>query len=83
MQIDVHDDARQVCIWLTRAESQDPAVRESLKPVIAKYYGQKYLVGVYESGTEDLFENTLALLKYNRKKTAEREVKARRDAEAR
>ena len=24
MQVDIHDNARQVCIWLTKAESADP-----------------------------------------------------------
>ena len=42
---------------------------------------EKYLVAVYKSGDEDLFENTLALLKYNRKRMAEHEVRKAREAE--
>ena len=83
MQVDIHDNARQVCIWLTKAESADPATDERIRPLIQKYHDQKYLVAVYRSGTEDLFENTLAFLKYNRKAQAQREVCAERAGEAR
>ena len=83
MQVDIHDNARQVCIWLTKAESADPATDERIRPIIQKYREQKYLVAVYRSGTEDLFENTLAFLKYNRKAQAQREVRAERAGEAR
>lgn len=83
MQVDIHDNARQVCIWLTKAESADPAADERIRPLIQKYHDQKYLVAVYRSGTEDLFENTLAFLKYNRKAQAQREVRAERAGEAR
>lgn len=83
MQVDIHDNARQVCIWLTKAESADPAMDERIRPIIQQYHNQKYLVAVYRSGTEDLFENTLAFLKYNRKAQAQREVRAERAGEAR
>ena len=80
MQVDIHDDARQVCIWLTRAESADPATDARIRSLIQKYHDQKYLVAVYRSGSEDLFENTLALLKYNRKAQVQREVQSEREA---
>ena len=83
MQVDIHDNARQVCIWLTKAESAAPATDERIRPLIQKYHDQKYLVAVYRSGTEDLFENTLAFLKYNRKAQAQREVRAEQAGEAR
>ena len=83
MQVDIRDDARQVCIWLTKAESADPETDEQIRPLIQNYHDQKYLVAVYRSGTEELFENTLALLKHNRKLVAEREVRADRKPRAR
>ena len=76
MQIDVHDDKKIAAIWLSNAEKNDAALRKSLEPIYKKYHQQKYLVAVYESGTEDLYESTLALLKYNRKRSAEREIAA-------
>ncbi|MBQ8186432.1 MAG: hypothetical protein IJ037_06115 [Clostridia bacterium] len=40
-----------------------------------EYRARKYTVAAFRSGKEDLFDNTLAMLKHNRKLTAENEVK--------
>lgn len=70
MQIDIHDDKKMVCIWLTRAEADDDELQEKLRPFIKKYHEKKYIVAVYKSGPFDLFECTLELLKRNRWKMA-------------
>ena len=74
MEVYVKDEQKEVEVWLTRAEKEDAALQERLKKLYQTYKEKKYLVVVYQSGREDLFQNTLALLKYNKKKTAEREV---------
>ena len=62
MEIIVNDREKRVEVWLTRAEKDDAALRESLKPMYAKYKSMKYLVSVFESGNRDLFANTRDLL---------------------
>lgn len=75
MEIDVHEDKKHVAIWLTKAEKNDPAVRERLKPICAEYKAKKYLVAVFESGEDDLYELTRDLLFFNRRRLAELELR--------
>lgn len=75
MEIDVHEDKKHVAIWLTKAEKNDPVVRERLKPICAEYKAKKYLVAVFESGEGDLYELTRDLLLLNRRRLAELELR--------
>ena len=80
MQIDVHDDKKLVCIWLSHKEAdQMEKTEEHLKTLYAKYKKIKYHVAVFQPGHEDVFELTSALLKYNRRLFAEREVQAEKE----
>ena len=83
MEMNVRDDMKLVDIWLTNAEKNDPQLRSSLQSIYDKYKEKKYTVAVFESGSEDLYENTLALLRYNKKRSAEKAVarKKQRDME--
>ena len=74
MEMNVRDDKQLVEIWLTKAEKNDTVLRESLKPIYAKYKKKKYMVVVFESGEKDLYRGTLDLLAYNKRRTAELEV---------
>ena len=76
MQIQVHEDKRIVCVWLTKDESSDKATSARIKNVIAQFRPKKYLVVIFRSGTQELTESTRELLRYNRRLTAEREVLA-------
>lgn len=68
----IQDDAKKlVQVWLTRQEGEDSAVQERLKPMYAQWKRQKYMVAVFHSGQEDLKENTMALLAYNKRRSAE------------
>ena len=78
MEINVRDDNKIVEIWLTSAEKRDNALRESLKPLYAKYAQQKYLVAVFQSGERELTDATSDLLCYNRKRLAEKEAQRQR-----
>ena len=73
MEIGVKDKEKRVNIWLTRAESQDQALLDSLKPLYKEYKAKKYLVAVSSSGTEDLKSLTCDLLRYNRVRLRELE----------
>ena len=68
----IQDDAKKlVQVWLTRQEGEDSAVQERLQPMYAQWKQQKYMVAVFHSGQENLKENTLALLAYNKRRSAE------------
>ena len=74
MEINVHDDKKMVEVWLTRAEKQDEALQQELKSLYAQYKKKKYMVAVFESGEQDLYQNTLALLSYNKRRIPELEI---------
>lgn len=74
MEINVKDEKRMVEIWLSNAEKKDPVLRESLKDIYDKFKKKKYLVAVFESGEKDLYQGTLDLLAYNKRRCAELEV---------
>ena len=78
MEINVRDDRKIVEVWLTNEEQQDQALREKLKPLYQQYKAKKYTVTVFLSGSRDLVEETGALLRYNKRRSAEREVQRER-----
>ena len=59
MEINVHDDRKIVEIWLSHSEQADAALREQLRPIYQEYNGKKYTVAVFQSGTEDLYEQVV------------------------
>ena len=72
--MEIREQSKIVELWLTREERDDPAFRESLKPIYQQYKDQKYLVAVFLSGEEDLYQQTRDLLLYNRRRSAEKAV---------
>ena len=79
MQITMDDEYKLVQVWLTNSEKDDPQIGQNLKPIYNKYKDSEYQVVVNKSGHQDLYENTLALLKSNMNRSAREEVqKARR-----
>ena len=72
--MNVSDDKQVVEIWLTNAEKKDLTLREGLKDIYDMYKKKKYLVAVFESGEKDLYQGTLDLLAYNKRRFAELEV---------
>ena len=61
------DEEKRIAeIWLTKAESDDPAVEARLKPFYKECKDHKYLAVVYRSGRESLLETTKDLLRHNR-----------------
>ena len=80
MVLNILEKQKIVEVWLTKAEKNDPALRENLKKLYARYKGTKYTVAVYESGENDLYDGTLALLSYNKRKSAEMEARRERES---
>ena len=68
LEIQVKDSDKIVEIWLSNAEKEDVALRDSLKPMYIDYNMKKYKIAVFESGTGDLFDTTAGLLLHNRMK---------------
>ena len=66
MRIHMDEDKRIAEIWLTKAESDDPAVEARLKPFYKECKDHRYLAVVYRSGRESLLETTKDLLRHNR-----------------
>ena len=60
MEINKHEDLGLVDIWLSREDQTSQEVQ--------------YTVAVFYSGQKDLAEETSALLRYNRRRSAERAV---------
>ena len=75
LEINVHDDRKIVEIWLDRSEQADAGLHETLRPLYQEYGSKKYTVAVFQSGGQDLYEQTQQLLLYNRNRAAELEVK--------
>ena len=76
--MEIRDESKIVELWLTREEKDDLAFWESLKPIYQEYKEQKYLVAVFLSGEEELYQQTRDLLLYNQRRQAEKEVLAQK-----
>ena len=66
MRIHMDEEKKIAEIWLTKAESDDPAVEARLKPFYSECKDHKYLAVVYRSGRDSLLETTKDLLRHNR-----------------
>lgn len=75
MEINVKENAHIVEIWLTKAERHDSSLRAGLCPIYKRFKERDYLVAVYESGEKDLYEGTLDLLIYNKRRCTELSMK--------
>ena len=75
MEINVKQEKKRVNIWLTRAESADAELRELMKPLYKQYKAKKYLVAVFESGSESLENSIRELLLFNNVRLRELEDK--------
>ena len=74
IELNIHDEQKYVSVWLTRAESADPALKESLKSLYSEYKQKKYRVVIFESGRGDLPTLTRDLLKHNIELSAKKEA---------
>lgn len=77
----IRQESMMLEIWLTNAEKADPVLQEWLKSVYATYSTKKYLIAVFESGKDNLYESTRDLLLYNRCRSAEETVRQEKKAQ--
>ena len=78
MRMEVKEQSKVMELWLTREEKDNKQFLESLKPLYRQYKAQNYLVTVFLSGEEELYQQTRDLLLYNRRRAAEKEVQEQR-----
>ena len=66
--MEIYEQAEKeiVEIWMTNADRQDKQLFESVKQACANWKQQGLLPVIYFSGQEDMYEQTLALLDYNK-----------------
>ena len=74
LELIVHEKKKITEIYLTKSEQQDPELRMQLQNVFVRFRKAKYTVAVFESGDQDLYESTLALLAWNKRRSAEKAV---------
>lgn len=68
------DKEKIVCFWLTNEEQRDNSLRDALQEQYRQWIAKGFLPVVFLSGNDDLYESTLDLLRYNRRRSAERQA---------
>lgn len=74
MKIEIMEQQKQVCIWLTKDESANEELQEKMRRLLESCREKHFFFTIYRSGTQDLTELTSALLIYNIRRAAERAV---------
>lgn len=75
MELHLNRSAGIAEIWLTKEEWNAPCIKEGLKPLYKKLHADKLMPTVFLSGDKDLYDQTSALLCFNRKRIAEIETR--------
>lgn len=73
MQVEIQDDKKMILVWRSTQETDQP-IPEDIQAKIEPLRQKKYKLIIMTSGQEDLFENSLYLLKKNRMDKAIKEV---------
>ena len=81
MMIRVSDEKKLVEVWLTRSEHSNQAANEALRKLCKPYAEKKYTVVYFTSGQADLYDQTLELLRYNKRRSAQVEVEEQKKAQ--
>ena len=81
LKVEIMEQKKRVCIWLTREESASEDTQKEMMQLLKPYREKQYFFAIYRSGTQDLTEMTSALLIYNIKRSAEREVQMEKAAQ--
>jgi hypothetical protein len=75
MEIIVDDKAKLVEVWLTKAEASCESIDKDLKPIYEEYTKRKYKTVVFRSGKGSLDEHIETLIRRNKIKFAEQDIK--------
>lgn len=76
MEISKNEKSKTISIWMTNADQRDEKCVAQVQALIREWHGKGWLPVIFRSGREDLYMDTLALLKHNRDQSARREVEA-------
>ena len=79
VRADINHDKKIILVWKSTQELDLP-IPDEMERNIRPLREKKYKLIIMKSGTEDLFESTLYLLKTNRMKMAQQEARAERMA---
>jgi hypothetical protein len=75
MEVIVDDKFKIVEVWLTKAESNSESVENDLKPIYEEYAKRKYKTIVFRSGKGSLKDDVETLVRRNKIKFAEQDIK--------
>lgn len=75
MRADINHDKKLILVWKT-AQEADLSIPDELEREINPLRQKKYKLIIMKSGSDDLFDTTLYLLRTNRMKKARQEVRA-------
>lgn len=74
MEVNPHKESKLVDVWLSKEDQASQEVQTRLRELYRRCKEENYTVAVFYSGQQDLAEETGALLRYNRRRSAERAV---------
>lgn len=74
MRADINHDKKLILVWKT-AQEADLSIPDELEREINPLRQKKYKLIIMKSGSDDLFDTTLYLLRTNRMKKAQQEVR--------
>lgn len=77
MRADINHDKKLILVWKTAQEADLP-IPDEMEREINPLRQKKYKLIIMKSGSDDLFDTTLYLLRTNRMKKAQQEVRAER-----
>lgn len=75
MRADINHDKKLILVWKT-AQEADLSIPDEMEREINPLRQKKYKLIIMKSGSDDLFDTTLYLLRTNRMKKAQQEVRA-------
>ncbi len=78
MFVEISEEDKIVFYWLSKEEKADEQLRASIKPEQVEWTKKGYAVCTFLSGTQDIVENTKALLIHNLHVLASENVKGRK-----
>ena len=81
MVLKEHEDMKIVEIWLTQAEQEDDALRDTLQKLYQDYSRRKFKIAQFHSGVGSLYDAPRDLLLFNRKRIAQMENRREKSLE--
>ena len=79
MEIQELSEAKQLLIWLTKADMENEEIMSEANRIRNTYKANNWLVITYKSGTENSFKCIVDLLRYNRDRLIAQESEGEQD----